>query len=103
MTVNYGFQATMTAHPGKAEELVELLLSGPSTGPSSHPGCLVFLVSRSQSDPDVVHLVEGWANVEVHERVFNDPTSQAFIARSAELVADAQYADFVPLGGKAVL
>lgn len=103
MTIGYGFQATTTAHPGKAEELVELLLSGPTSGPSAHPGCLVFLVSRSTSDPDVVHLVEGWASAEVHDLVFADPASQAFITRSGELVADARYADLVPVGGKAVL
>ncbi|MEV0291827.1 hypothetical protein AB0H36_47550 [Kribbella sp. NPDC050820] len=51
----------------------------------------------------MVHLVEGWVSEEVHHAVFNDPESQGYIARSAELVADAQYADFVPLGGKATL
>lgn len=103
MTIGYGFQATMTARPGKAEELVELLLSGPTTGPSAHPGCLLFLVSRSTADPNVVHLVEGWASAGIHEAVFEDPASQAFITRCGELVADAQYTDLVPVGGKAVL
>ncbi len=103
MTISYGFQATMTAHEGKGDELVELLLSGPVSGPSAHDGCRVFLVSRSAADPDVVHLVEGWVSEEVHHAVFADPASQAYIDRSAALVADAQYADLVPLGGKADL
>ncbi|MER7558943.1 antibiotic biosynthesis monooxygenase [Nocardioides sp. NPDC126508] len=103
MSIEYGFQATMTAKEGKADELVELLLSGPTVGPSAHEGCLVFLVSRSATEPDVVHLVEGWVSEEVHHTVFDDPESQGFIARCAELVAESQYADFVPLGGKAIL
>lgn len=103
MSIQYGFQATMTAKEGRADELVELLLSGPITGPSAHDGCLVFLVSRSSTQPDVVHLVEGWASEEVHHSVFNDPASQSYIARTRDLVADAQYADFVPVGGKATL
>jgi len=74
MNISYGFQATMTAHPGKSEELVELLLSGPTVGPASHEGCVVFLVSRSTSNPDVVHLTEGWVSDEVHETVFNAPS-----------------------------
>ena len=103
MNIEYGFQATMTAKEGKADELVELLLSGPTDGPSAHEGCLVFLVSRSAAQPDVVHLVEGWVSEEVHHAVFDDRESQGYIARCAELVADSQYADFVPLGGKAIL
>ena len=103
MNIEYGFQATMTAKEGKADELVELLLSGPTVGPSAHEGCLVFLVSRSATQPDVVHLVEGWVSEEVHHAVFDDPESQGYIARFAELVADSTYADFVPLGGKAIL
>jgi quinol monooxygenase YgiN len=103
MNIEYGFQATMTAKEGKADELVDLLLSGPTVGPSAHEGCLVFLVSRSATQHDVVHLVEGWVSEQVHHGVFDDPESQGYIARCAELVADSQYTDFVPLGGKANL
>jgi quinol monooxygenase YgiN len=103
LNISYGFQATMTAHPGKSEELVELLLSGPTVGPAAHEGCVVILVSRSTSNPDVDHLTEGRVSYEVHETVFNAPESQDYIAKSAELVADAQYTDYVPLGGKAAL
>jgi hypothetical protein len=54
-------------------------------------------------DPDIVHLTEGWVSEDVHEAVFTAPESQDYITRSAELVADARYADYVPLGGKATL
>lgn len=103
MSITYGFQATMTAKPGKADELVELLLSGPTVGPAAHEGCVVFLVSRSASDSAVVHLTEGWINEAVHEAVFTDPESQDYITRSAELVAESHYTDLVPVGGKAIL
>jgi quinol monooxygenase YgiN len=102
MNITYGFQATMTAKRGKGDELVELLLSGPTIGPAAHDGCVVFLISRSATDPDIVHLTEGWVSEAVHETVFTAPESQDYIARSAELVAEAQYADYVPVGGKAI-
>ena len=38
MKATYGFRATMTAHPGKGDELVGLLLSATrGTGPATHP------------------------------------------------------------------
>lgn len=103
MTTTYGFQATMTAAPGRADELVELLLSGPVRGPAAHDGCTVFLVCRSAADPDVVHLTEGWTSEAVHAEVFASPEAQAYTARFAELVSDTRYSDQVPVGGKADL
>jgi quinol monooxygenase YgiN len=103
MNITYGFQATMTAKPGKADELVELLLRGPTSGPAAHDSCTVFLISRSSANPDVVHLVEGWASEAAHAAVFASPEAQAYIARFDELVTETQYTDFVPLGGKATV
>lgn len=37
MTVNHGLHATMTARPGKGDELVELLLNAPSLSVASPP------------------------------------------------------------------
>jgi quinol monooxygenase YgiN len=104
MIANYGFHATMSAQPGKGDALVELLLSGTTTGPAAHDDCLVFLVSRSASNPDVVHLTEGWTSEEAHDRVFTTDEAQVHIARFGELVdGETQYVDEVPVGGKALL
>lgn len=99
----YGFHALMTAKPGKGDALVDLLLTGPTSGPASHHGCTVFLISQSVENPDVVHLVEGWASEEIHAEVFASAQAQAYTAKFGELVAESQNTDYVPLGGKAVL
>lgn len=105
MTDTYGFHATMTARPGMGDQLVELLLSGLDDGnPAASEHCLVYLVSRSASDPDRVHLVEGWTSQDDHHRLFAGAAAQAMVARFADVLAgDAPYADFVPVGGKADL
>jgi quinol monooxygenase YgiN len=104
MIANYGFHATMTAQPGKGDALVELLLNGTTSGPAAHDDCVVFLVSRSASNPDVVHLTEGWTSEEAHDRVFATDEAQVYIARFGELVdGETQYVDEVPVGGKALL
>ncbi|MEV7328945.1 antibiotic biosynthesis monooxygenase [Micromonospora sp. NPDC093244] len=99
MTVQHGFQATMTAHPGRADELIQLLLDAPSM---PHDDCVVFLVSRSASDPDVVHIVEGWTSAEAHRAFFAGEQAQALVAKLQPLLAgESAYTDAVPVGGKA--
>jgi hypothetical protein len=43
MSLTHGFHATMTAQPGKGDELIEFLLNAPSL---PNVDCVVFLVGR---------------------------------------------------------
>lgn len=103
MTVAYGFNATLTARPTMGDQLVDLLLTGLDDGsPGASEHCLVYLVSRSASDPDVVHVTEGWTSEEDHHRVFAGPAAQAIVARIQPLLAkESEYTDYVPVRGKA--
>ncbi|WP_053847179.1 putative quinol monooxygenase [Streptomyces sp. NRRL B-24085] len=105
MIATYGFSATLTAEPGAGDRLIDLLLTGMEEGsPGASEHCLVYLVSRSASDPDVVHVIEGWTSEEDHHRVFAGETAQAIVARIGPLLAkEPEYSDHVPVGGKAVL
>jgi quinol monooxygenase YgiN len=99
MTVNHGFHATMTAQPGRGDELVEFLLNAPSL---ANDDCVVFLVGRSAGNRDIVHVTEGWTSAEAHRTFFATPEAQALVANLQPLLAgDSQYADEVPVGGKA--
>ena len=60
MKATYGFRATMTARPGKGDELVDLLLSATTDGSGASEHCVVYLVGRSASNREVVHVTEGW-------------------------------------------
>jgi quinol monooxygenase YgiN len=104
MNVTYGFQSTMTALPGRGDELVQLVLSGLDEGnPASSEHCLVYLVCRSATDPDVVHLTEGWTTEEDHHRLFAGEAAQAMVARFAGLLAtEATSSDLTPVDGKVV-
>ncbi|MEU6425713.1 antibiotic biosynthesis monooxygenase [Microbispora sp. NPDC046973] len=103
MTVSYGFAATLTARPGMGEQLVDVLLTALDEGnPGASEHCVVYLVSRSASDPDVVHVIEGWTSEEDHHRIFAGEAAQAIVARIGGLVAkESEYADHVPVCGKA--
>ncbi|CAN5466521.1 hypothetical protein BH09CHL1_BH09CHL1_05080 [soil metagenome] len=99
MNITHGFHAIMTARPGKGDELVELLLNAPSL---SKEDCVVFLVGRSASDPNIVYVTEGWTSREAHGRFFATDEAQALVANLQPLLAgESQYTDEVPVGGKA--
>ena len=101
MNATYGFQATMTARPGKGDALVTLLLGATTgTGPANNEDCVLYLVGRSTSNPDLVQVTEGWTSKEAHAENFARPQSQAFVASLAQLLdGHAEVRDLVPVGG----
>jgi len=101
MKATYGFRATMTARSGKGDELVDQLLRATTDGPAANDACVVFLVGRSASDGDVVHVTEGWTTQEAHAEHFASDHAKAFTARIAPLIGgEVQYQDEVPVGGR---
>ena len=101
MKATYGFRATMTARPGKGNDLVDLLLRATTGGPAANDACVVFLVGRSAGNDDVVHVTEGWTTQEAHAENFASDLAKAFTARIAPLLGgQIQYQDEVPLGGR---
>jgi quinol monooxygenase YgiN len=93
----------MTAKPGMGDQLVKLLLTGLDEGnPASTEWCVVYLVSRSASNPDVVTVQEGWTTEEDHHRIFGGAAAQAIVAQFADILADEPtYDDFIAVDGKA--
>jgi len=66
MKATYGFRATITARPGRGDELIDLLLSATADGLGANQNCVVYLVGRSASNRDVVYVTEGWTTREAH-------------------------------------
>ncbi|CAM5705835.1 putative quinol monooxygenase [Streptomyces canus] len=103
MIAKYGFNATLTARAGMGDRLVDLLLTGLAEGsPGASEHCVVYLVSRSASAPDVVHVTEGWTSEEDHHRIFAGEAAQSIVAQIEGLLAtESEYTDYVPVRGKA--
>lgn len=99
--MTHGFHATMTAQPGKGDAVEQLLRDAVKTGPASHEDCVVFLIGRSASNPDVVFVTEGWTSKEAHDRVFASDQAKTLVAGfEALLTGESQYLDEVLVGGK---
>ncbi|MBB4796274.1 quinol monooxygenase YgiN [Streptomyces nodosus] len=103
MIANYGFSATLTARPGTGDRLVDLLLTGLDEGsPGASKQCVVYLVARSASNPDIVHVTEGWTSETDHHRIFASEAAKAIVAQIDPLLAkEPEYTDYVPVRGKA--
>ena len=100
MKATYGFRATMTARPGKGDELIDLLLSATTEGSGASEHCVVYLVGRSAGNRDVVHVTEGWTTREAHAENFASEKAKAFVARIVPLLGgEPEYQDEVPVGG----
>jgi len=50
---------TMTAHPGRGDDLAAVLLRV-ATGLRGFPGCEVYLIAQDETDPDTVRVTEVW-------------------------------------------
>ena len=100
MDADYGSTRTMTAKPGMGDRLVKLLVTGLDEGnPGSTEWCVVYLVSRSASNRDVVTVREGWTTEEDHHRVFGGAAAQAVVAQFADiLAAEPAYGDLIAVG-----
>ncbi len=93
----HGFHATMTAQPGKADELVELLVAG---APTNNPSCVLYLVGRLPGRPNVVAVTEAWTSKLAHAENFQSAAAQSFVAKIQPLIdGGARYEELVPVAG----
>jgi quinol monooxygenase YgiN len=95
-----GVIGKVTALPGRRDELVELLLAGAALA-SSAPGCYLYVVNLSASDPDEVWVAEAWRSRAYHEAWLVRAEVRDLIAKTNGLIAStAAPAITIPIGGK---
>jgi quinol monooxygenase YgiN len=99
MTPRHGMYVRFHALPGRADELVAMLLHGIHSF-GAIPACELCLVNRAAEDPDVVHVTEVWISREEHEAFAARDDVQAFIKRVHALTAEPPEVTCVqPVGG----
>jgi quinol monooxygenase YgiN len=83
MKFMWGMIAKLTLHPGKREEMADVLRS------SAHqmPGSLSYVVAKDSSDENVLWVTEVWNSEKEHEASLSLPQVKAAIPRAKGLVA----------------
>jgi quinol monooxygenase YgiN/mannose-6-phosphate isomerase-like protein (cupin superfamily) len=98
-----GRYAKATAKPGQGDLLVAKLLEV-ADGLREAPGCRLYLINRSQDDPDVIWVTELWQSQEQLDAALETPEARARIPEVLDLVRDDGFdrIDLEPLGGAGV-
>lgn len=92
----YGLVGKMIAAPGRRDELIGCLLDG--TG--AMPGCLLYVVATSPTEPDAVWITEAWVSKQHHADSLKLPAVQAAIARARPIIAGfGERFEMTPVGG----
>jgi quinol monooxygenase YgiN len=99
--MTFGLVGKFTAHPGRGEELVQILLEA-ATLLQANPACLQYVVSTSD-EPDAVWISEVWTGRAAHEASLEPEETRALIARALPLIAGmSERTELMVRGGKGV-
>lgn len=80
----WGMIAKITVHPGKRDEMVEILQSSAD----GMPGCLSYVVAKDSGDENVVWVTEVWNSAEDHQASLSLPAVRTVVPRALSLVAN---------------
>ena len=91
-----------TAQPGRGDELAGLLLSATDSLRDA-PGCELYVINRSATNPDEIWVTERWLSQETLDARVQELETEAGRARVADVMAllagPPERIDVVPLGG----
>jgi quinol monooxygenase YgiN/quercetin dioxygenase-like cupin family protein len=95
-----GRYARATAKPGQGDALAGKLLDV-ADAMSDVPGCEMYVINRSATEPDVLWVTEQWQSQEQCDAALESPNAQALIPEVLALLADGSFEriDVEPLGG----
>jgi quinol monooxygenase YgiN len=99
MDTHYGSHNQFTTQSGQGDALAEILLVA-ADGLRANDTCLLYLVSRSPHDPDVVWVTEVWTSRSAHDESLQGEEVKATIQRARPLIANIVAAELRPVGGK---
>ncbi len=96
----FGLHGKLTAHPGQRDALVQILLEAADVLGSA-PGCEIYFVSTSHTEPDAIWVTEVWRNEADHAASLSLPGVRELIIRAKPMIAAmSDSARTVPIGGK---
>lgn len=95
-----GRYAKATAKPGQGDALAQAMLEV-ADGLRDIPGCELYVINRSATDPDVIWVTELWQSQAQLDAALASDGARARIPEVLELVAEGGFEriDLVPLGG----
>jgi quinol monooxygenase YgiN len=97
----YGSYGKFITHPGQRGALVEILLEA-AASMRDVPGCELYLVNVSPTEPEVVWVTEVWSHAAAHDASLTNEGARALIRRAMPLIAGIESIELKPVGGYAL-
>ena len=96
----FGLFGKITAQPGQRDALVQHLLTAAALVGAA-PGCELYVVHTSPTEPDAIWVSEAWRSQADHEASLGMPGVRELIATARPLIAGmSDRVVTVPVGGK---
>ncbi len=96
----FGMFGKFTAHPGQRDALVQHLLTAAEIV-GREPGCELYVVSTSPTEPDSVWVTEAWRSKADHDASLSLVSVRELIATTRRLIAAMSEPILtIPVGGK---
>jgi quinol monooxygenase YgiN len=90
----------LTAKPGQRQPVVEILRKSGQLF-DQNPACLLYLVSESTDDPDLVWVIDLWTSQEAHAEALKAPELRPFVEQALPLLQGMpEQIEVRPVGGK---
>lgn len=92
----YGLITSMTAVPGRRDDLIAILMASVS----NMPGCLSYVVAKDSKDENTIWITEIWDSKESHDASLSLPgVRQAISAGRPMISAFGNQVITIPVGG----
>jgi quinol monooxygenase YgiN len=95
----FGLYGKMMVQSGQRDALVAILLEA-AASMQDIPGCELYIINVSPTEPDVMWITEIWRSQADHEASLIRDDVKALIQRGMPLIAGGERIEIVPLGGK---
>jgi quinol monooxygenase YgiN len=98
--MTYGLLNKLTAKPDARQRVVEILLESGKPF-DDNPACLLYLVSESTDDPNLVWVTDLWTSQEEHTEALRAPELRPFVEEAMQLLEGMpEQMEIRPVGGK---
>ena len=75
----------LTAKPGQRQRVVEVLLESGRLF-DDNPACLLYVVSESTDDPNLVWVIDLWTSEQAHAEALKAPELRPFVEKAMPLL-----------------
>jgi quinol monooxygenase YgiN len=98
--MTYALLNRLTARPGQRLRVVEILLESGGLF-EDNPACLLYVVTESTDDPNVVWVIDLWTSQEAHAEALKAPQLRPFVEEAMALLEGMpEQIEVRPAGGK---